>query len=69
MHHGYTVHFGPENTTERTRHNWLFSYTPADTRYWNDSDGLAAGVGSTANFGSQRQRVSDQVNPLIRPKL
>ena len=68
-HHGYTVHFGPDNSTPNTRYNWLFSYTPADTRYWNEPASLEAGTGSSANFGTLRQRAGDEMNPLIRPRM
>ena len=35
VHHGYTAHGSINNTTDRDRWAYLFSYTPADTRYWN----------------------------------
>ncbi len=56
VHHGYTVHGGPDNTTDQPRWSYLFSYSPADTRYWN---------GSAANWGSQRKRLSDSDNPIV----
>jgi ectoine hydroxylase-related dioxygenase (phytanoyl-CoA dioxygenase family) len=38
VHHGYTIHGGPANSTDKTRWSYLFSYSPADTRYrWGHS--------------------------------
>ena len=34
LHHGWCVHGGPDNTTPDPRWSYLFSYPPADTRYW-----------------------------------
>ena len=56
VHHGYTVHGGPDNTTDRPRWSYLFSYSPADTRYWN---------GSVRNWGSERKRLGDEDNPIV----
>ena len=56
VHHGYTVHGGPPNSTDETRWSYLFSYSPADTRYWN---------GTAANWGSERKRLSDPDNPHV----
>ncbi len=56
VHHGYSVHGGPENTTDKTRWSYLFSYTPSDTRYWNGDNG---------NWGSQRKRMEDAGNPIV----
>ena len=56
VHHGYTVHGGPDNTTGKPRWSYLFSYSPADTRYWN---------GSAANWGSERKRLNDSDNPMV----
>jgi hypothetical protein len=62
VHHGYCAHGSIHNTTDRDRWSYLFSYSPADTRYWN-----AAG---SANSGSARLRASDEENPVIYvPKL
>lgn len=58
VHHGYTVHGGPANSTDKPRWSYLFSYSPADTRYWN---------GTAANWGSERKRLSDPANPVLRP--
>ena len=61
VHAGYTVHMSPANTTEDTRWNWLFSFSPADTRYWN---------GDSSNHGSQRERLEDKANPVVgQPRL
>lgn len=58
VHHGYCAHGSINNTTDRDRWSYLFSYSPADTRYWN-----AAG---SANSGSQRLRAEDEeANPVI----
>ena len=56
VHHGYTVHGGPANTTDKQRWSYLFSYSPADTRYWN---------GSAGNWGSERKRLNDSDNPMV----
>ena len=56
VHHGYTVHGGPDNTTDKPRWSYLFSYSPADTRYWN---------GSVRNWGSERKRLGDEDNPVV----
>ena len=55
VHHGYTVHGGPDNTTNKPRWSYLFSYAPADTRYWN---------GTARNWGSERKRLIDGDNPI-----
>mgnify|MGYP002634777575 FL=1 len=56
VHHGYTVHGGPPNSTDETRWSYLFSYSPADTRYWN---------GTAGNWGSERKRLGDEANPAV----
>lgn len=56
VHHGYTVHGGPANTTDEPRWSYLFSYSPADTRYWN---------GNAGNWGSERKRLGDEHNPIV----
>ena len=56
VHHGYTVHGGPANSTDKPRLSYLFSYAPADTRYWN---------GTAANWGAERERLSDADNPIV----
>ena len=56
VHHGYMVHGGPANSTDRNRWSYLFSYSPADTRYWNDI---------SRNWGSERKRLDDVANPII----
>lgn len=56
VHHGYTVHGGPDNTTDEPRWSYLFSYSPADTRYWN---------GNAGNWGSERKRLGDEHNPIV----
>ena len=58
VHHGYTIHGGPDNTTDKPRWSYLFSYTPTDTRYWNASAG---------NHGSERKRLGDEGNPVVNP--
>ena len=55
VHHGFTVHGGPDNTSLMPRWSYLFSYTPSDTRYWN---------ASTSNWGSERKRLGDEENPI-----
>ncbi|HEX4216223.1 MAG TPA: phytanoyl-CoA dioxygenase family protein [Candidatus Dormibacteraeota bacterium] len=57
-HHGYTVHGAPPNTTDRQRLSYIFSYTPADTRWWN---------GRVENWGSKRLPLEDGLNPMINP--
>lgn len=56
VHHGYMVHGGPPNSTNKSRWSYLFSYCPADTRYWN---------GDAGNRGSERKRMGDQDNPIV----
>ncbi len=56
VHHGYTVHGGPDNSTDKPRLSYLFSYSPEDTRYWN---------GTAANWGAERKRLDDTANPII----
>jgi hypothetical protein len=55
VHHGYTVHGGPANSTHKPRLSYLFSYAPTDTRYWN---------GTAANWGAERKRLGDAENPI-----
>ncbi len=57
VHHGYCAHGSINNSTDRDRWSYLFSYSPADTRYWE-------GAGS-ANQGSSRLRADDEGNPVI----
>ena len=56
VHHGYMVHGGPPNSTDKSRWSYLFSYSPADTRYWN---------GTAANWGAERKRMGDAENPIV----
>ena len=56
VHHGYMVHGAPANGTDSSRWSYLFSYSPADTRYWNDN---------SKNWGSERKRLNDDTNPVI----
>ena len=56
VHHGYTIHGAPVNTTDKSRWSFLFSYSPADTRYWN---------GTADNWGNDRKRLSDEKNPML----
>ena len=58
VHHGYTIHGGPANSTDKPRWPYLFSYSPADTRYWN---------GNAGNWGSERKRLSAPDNPTVHP--
>ena len=58
MHHGYCAHGSINNTTDRDRLSYLFSYSPADTRYWEAAGG--------ANGGSPRLRLeNDEANPVV----
>ena len=59
VHHGHTVHGGPDNTTDKVRWSYLFSYSPGDTRYWN---------GSAGNWGSQRQLLDESHHPVVYPQ-
>jgi len=56
VHHGFTIHGGPANSTDKPRWSYLFSYTPADTRYWN---------GRSSNWGSERKRLGDEECPIV----
>lgn len=59
VHHGFMVHGAPPNKTDRSRWSCIFSYTPADTRWWN---------GKVANWGSERLPLSDdERNPITYP--
>jgi hypothetical protein len=58
VHHGYMVHGAPPNSTDRPRWSYIFSYTPADTRWWN---------GEVRNWGSERRQLSDEDNPIVYP--
>lgn len=56
VHHGFMVHGAPPNQTDHTRWSCIFSYTPADTRWWN---------GKVGNWGSQREQLTDdEHNPI-----
>jgi hypothetical protein len=59
VHHGYMLHGAPRNATERDRLAYLFSYVPADTRWWN---------GHTGNSGSERVLLRDEEYPVIAPR-
>lgn len=58
VHHGYMVHGAPPNTSDRPRWSYIFSYTPADTRWWN---------GEVQNWGSERRPLDDEKNPIVYP--
>lgn len=57
VHHGYMVHGAPPNSTDRARWSYIFSYTPADTRWWN---------GQVGNWGSKRTPLDDR-SPIAYP--
>ena len=63
VHHGYCAHGSINNTTERDRLSYLFSYAPADGRYWGNN-------GSRGNPGSSRLRAEDEVSfpVMFRPE-
>jgi hypothetical protein len=56
VHHGFMVHGSGPNQSDRSRMSYIYSYTPADARWWN---------GQVGNWGSQRLVLSDERNPLI----
>jgi hypothetical protein len=56
VHHGHMIHGSGTNQSTRPRMSYIFSYTPADSRWWN---------GKMANSGSERQTLDDQTNPVI----
>jgi hypothetical protein len=58
VHHGHMVHGAPANTGTETRWNYLFSYTTADTRYFN---------GSAGNHGSERRPLDQTLHPVVYP--
>lgn len=60
VHHGYMVHGAPPNTSDKPRWSYIFSYTPADTRWWN---------GEVRNWGSERQPLQDEKNPIAYPAI
>jgi ectoine hydroxylase-related dioxygenase (phytanoyl-CoA dioxygenase family) len=53
VHHGYCAHGSINNATDRDRCSYLFSYSPADSRYWGSH-------GSRGNPGSERLRAEDE---------
>ncbi|HYE07432.1 MAG TPA: phytanoyl-CoA dioxygenase family protein [Planctomycetota bacterium] len=59
VHHGYMVHGSGPNLGDRPRMSYIFSYTPADTRWWH---------GKVANSGSERIALGDESNPIVYPK-
>ena len=59
VHHGYMPHGAPANATDRERLAYLFSYVPADTRWWN---------GHTGNSGTERILLKDDEYPVISPR-
>lgn len=63
VHHGYCAHGSINNTTDRDRLSYLFSYAPADGRYWGSN-------GSRGNPGSSRLRAEDEVSfpVMFRPE-
>jgi ectoine hydroxylase-related dioxygenase (phytanoyl-CoA dioxygenase family) len=38
VHHGWMVHGGPDNTSDRHRWGYILEYMPADTRFFYDDD-------------------------------
>jgi hypothetical protein len=69
VHHGYCAHGSINNATNRDRCSYLFSYSPADTRYsanvtaYSMRTGKADGGG---NSGGHRQRAEDnQASPVV----
>lgn len=64
VHHGYCAHGSINNTTDRDRCSYLFSYSPADTRYWGRTQ--LGNVDGGGNNGARRQRVEDnQASPVV----
>jgi hypothetical protein len=59
VHHGYMIHGSGPNVTDRPRMSYIFSYTPADTRWWN---------GKVSNSGSERLPLGDERNPIVFPR-
>lgn len=58
VHHGYMVHGAPPNTTDRARWSYIFSYTPADTRWPH---------GVAKNWGSEKVPLDGTRNPIVYP--
>lgn len=58
VHHGYMVHGAPPNTSDRARWCYIFSYTPADTRWPH---------GVTKNWGSEKVPLDGARNPIVYP--
>jgi ectoine hydroxylase-related dioxygenase (phytanoyl-CoA dioxygenase family) len=56
VHHGYMLHGAPPNETDAVRLAYLFSYVPADTRWWN---------ANTGNSGSERVLLKDEKYPIV----
>lgn len=59
VHHGHMIHGGPPNTTTATRRSYIFSYVPADSRWWN---------GRVHRWGTERTELSEEHNPLVPTK-
>ena len=53
VHHGFCAHGSINNTTDRDLLGYLWSFSPADTRYWGEN-------GSSGNPGSLRLRAEDE---------
>jgi hypothetical protein len=62
VHHGFCAHGSINNTTDRDRLGYLWSFSPADTRYWGEN-------GSSGNPGSNRLRAEDESEfpVMLRP--
>lgn len=62
VHHGWMIHGGPDNTTDRTRWGYILEYLPADTRLFYDGD--------TRRVSGQNQirgRLED--HPIVYPEF
>ena len=57
VHHGYCVHGSINNSSDHDRWSYLFSYSPADTRYWEGD--------CNNNQGHNRTRATSERNPVV----
>jgi len=58
VHHGFMAHGSGPNRSGRKRMSYVFSYTPADSRWWN---------GKVGNWGTERVPLADELNPIVYP--
>lgn len=60
VHNGYTVHGTLPNTSGRPRLSHIFSYAPADIRWWDAKE--------LKNWGADRVALDDEAHPIVYPR-